>query len=98
MTEIQNIYFNIGEDCPPEFIKQKVLEAYEKYPKIRMIFDLDGQKISISAMKKTKKVFEEIGVEKLHETCIVAREGFKATLIKQFLKLVKTQRPVKILT
>ena len=70
---------------------------YSKYDKIRMIYDLDGQNVSMSAMLKLKKVFEEIGVEHLDETCIICKDGIKKTLIKKFLKLVKTERPVRFL-
>ena len=96
--KIKNIYFNIDENYPPEELKEKVLYAYEHYPKVRMIFDLDGVKVSnIGCMKKVKKVFEEIGVEKLVETCVYSKEKYKLMLVKQFLKLVKTERPVRYL-
>jgi len=95
MTEIENLYFNIGEECDIALLKKEVLLAYSKYEKIRMIYDLDGKNVSMKAMLQLKKVFEDIGVEKLEETCIVCKDGFKKTLIKNFLKLVKTERPVR---
>lgn len=93
---VDNVYYNIGEDYSIEQFKKEILEEYATKEKIRLIFDLDGKKISMGPMKKLKKVFEEIGVEKLEETCILAgNKGIKLTLIKQFLKLVKTKKPVK---
>lgn len=97
MTEVENLYFNIGEECDIEALKKEVLAAYDKYEKIRMIYDLDGKNVSMKAMMSLKRVFEDIGVEKLEETCIVCQEGFKKTLIKNFLKLVKTERPVRFI-
>ena len=94
---VENMYFNIGSDYSTEQLKEEVLAAYSKYDKIRMIYDLDGQNVSMSAMLKLKKVFEEIGVEHLEETCIVCKDGIKKTLIKKFLTLVKTERPVRFL-
>ena len=97
MVEVENIYYNIGEDYNPTDFKKEILEAYSKYDKIRLIFDLEGKKINIKSMSKLKKIFEEIGVEKLEETCIIARDGFKKTLIKNFLKIVKTKKPVNFI-
>ena len=95
--EVENMYFNIGEEYSTEKLKGEILEAYSKYDKIRMIYDLDNQNVSMKAMMNLKKVFEEIGVEHLEETCIVCKDGIKKTLIKNFLKLVKTERPVRFI-
>ena len=98
MTEnVENMYFNIGEEYSTELLKEEVLAAYCKYDKIRMIYDLNGKNISMSGMLKLKKVFEEIGVDHLEETCIICKDGIKKTLIKNFLKLIKTERPVKFI-
>ena len=97
MVHIDNIYYNIGDDYEVSVFKQEILKYYEEKEKIRLIFDLDGKSVSMSSMKKIKKVFEEIGVDGLEETCIIAKNGFKKTLIKNFLKIVKTERPVKFL-
>ena len=94
---VENLYFNIGAEYSTEELKEEVLAAYAKYDKIRMIYDLNGKNVSMSAMLKLKKVFEEIGVEHLEETCIICKDGIKKTLIKKFLTLVKTERPVKFL-
>ena len=97
MAEVETIYYNIGEDYDPDAFKKEMLEAYSKHDKIRLIFDLEGKKINMKAMTKIKKIFEEIGVEHLEETCIIAKDGFKKTLIKNFLKIVKTKKPVKFI-
>ena len=94
---IDNIYYNIGDNYSPEQFKNEILGFYQTKERIRLIFDLRGQKISIGPMKKLKKVFEEIGVEKLEETCVLADKSFKLSLIKNFLKIVKTERPVKFI-
>ena len=94
---IDNIYYNIGEEYNVEEFKKQMIVHYREKERVRLIFDLAGKNISMSPMKKLKKVFEEIGVEKLEETCIIVKKGFKKTLIQQFLKLIKTERPVKFL-
>ena len=95
---VKNIYFNIGADYDPGEFKKKILDAYSSYPKIRLIFDLDNKKIELKPMFMIKKLFEKIGVTNLEETCIIVKDGFKTRLIKRFLKMVKTQRPVRFLT
>lgn len=97
MTGVDNIYYNIGEDYDTDVFKQEILKLYQEREKIRLIFDLDGQNINMTAMKKLKNVFKEIGVSGLEETCVIVKSGFKKTLIKNFLKIVKTERPVKFL-
>ena len=97
MSGVDNIYYNIGEDYDTEVFKQEILTLYQEREKIRLIFDLDGKNINMAAMKGLKKVFKEIGVSGLEETCIIVKSGFKKTLIKNFLKIVKTERPVKFL-
>jgi len=94
---VENLYFNIGSEYSTEQLKEEVLTAYAKYEKIRMIYDLNDKNVSMTAMLKLKKVFEEIGVEHLEETCIICKDGIKKTLIKKFLSLVKTERPVKFI-
>jgi hypothetical protein len=94
---VENMYFNIGGDYSTETLKEEILEGYSKYEKIRMIYDLNDKNVSMKAMLKLKKVFEEIGVEHLEETCIICKDGIKKTLIKNFLKLVKTERPVRFI-
>jgi len=97
MADIKNLYFKIDSEYPPEELKKKVLDAYRDNDKVRMIFDLDDVNIKMEAMKKVKKIFEEVGVEKLVETCICSKEKFKMMLVKQFLRLIKTERPVRFL-
>jgi hypothetical protein len=97
MTDIKNLYFKIDSEYPPEELKKRIVKAYDENEKIRMIFDLDDVTVKMDAMKKVKRIFEEVGVEKLVETCICSKEKFKMMLVKQFLRLVKTERPVRFL-
>ena len=97
MNNVDNIYYNIGGDYDTNIFKQEILILYKEREKIRLIFDLDGQSINMTAMKNLKKVFKDIGVSGLEETCIIVKNGFKKTLIKNFLKIIKTERPVKFL-
>ncbi len=97
MGDIEDIYFNIGSDCDTNALRLDILKAYNDYERIRMIYDLNDKKVSFDAMKKIKRIFDDIGVEKLEETCIICKDGFKKTLIKNFLKLVKTKRPVRFI-
>ena len=94
---IDNVYYNIGEENNADNFKEEMLQHYEEKERVRLIFDLAGRNISMGPMKKLKKVFEEIGVHKLEETCIIVKKGLKKTIIQQFLKLVRTERPVKFL-
>ena len=88
---------NKEEAMNKETLKKELIQAYADNERIRTIFDLANKKINFGAMKKIKKIFDEIGVEKLEETCIVCKEKFKVAIVKNFLKFVKTQRPVKFL-
>ena len=98
MSDIINIYFNISEKYPVEMVREKIISAYRDYPKVRMVFDLNGVSLTgIGAMKKVKKIFEELGVEKLVETCVISHDRIKRGLVQQFLKLVKTERQVRFL-
>ena len=67
---------------------------YREKERIRLIMDLDGQDVTFDAFKKLKKVFDDLGVEKLEETCVICKDGIKKTLIRQFIKLIPTKRPV----
>lgn len=97
MSDIEDLYFNIGSDCDIGLLKKDILEAYDKYDKVRMIYDLKDKNVSFNAMMKIKRIFDDVGVENLEETCIICQEGFKKNLIKNFLKLVKTKRPVRFI-
>ena len=94
--KIDNIYFNISED-DYEFFRDSIAKCYLERERIRMIIDLEGKEVSLRAFKKIKKVFDDLGVEKLEETCVLCKDGIKKTLIKQFIKLIPTKRPVKFL-
>ncbi len=98
MADIKNIYFKISEGYPVEKVRERIVYAYENYDKIRMVFDLNGVQLTgLGAMKKVKKIFEDLGVEKLVETCVISHEKIKRGLVQQFLKLVKTEREVRFL-
>lgn len=98
MSEIKNIYFKIGEGYPVEKVKERIVDAYNKYDKVRMVFDLNGVKLTgLGDMKKVKKIFEELGVEKLVETCIISYDKIKRGLVQLFLERVKTERVVRFL-
>lgn len=96
--DIINIYFNVGEDYSPDDLEKKVVAAYEEHDHIRMVFNLDKVNVSsIKPMLKVKKVFERIGVKKLVETCVYSSESRKLMLVKTFLKMMRTERPVRFL-
>ena len=81
MSKIINIYFNISENYPVSKVRERIVYAYEHYDKIRMVFDLNRVSITgLGAMKKVKKIFEELGVEKLIETCVISHEKLKRGL------------------
>lgn len=96
--DIINIYFNVGEDYSPDGLEKKVIAAYNAHDHIRMIFNLDKVNVtSIKPMLKVKKVFKRIGVKKLVETCVYSSESRKLILVKTFLKMFDTERPVRFL-
>ena len=102
MVHIDNIYFNVGEE-DYEMFRNTIEKCYsdENIERMRLIMDLEGKSVSLSSFRKLKKVFDELGVEKLEETCVMCDDGFKKTLIKKFLKMFTTgkfpKRPVIIL-
>jgi hypothetical protein len=96
MVKIDNIYFNISED-DYQLFRDTIDECYKDRERIRMIMDLEGKEVSLRAFKKIKKVFDDLGVEKLEETCVLCKDGIKKNLIKRFIKLIPTKRPVKFL-
>jgi hypothetical protein len=98
MTDIKNIYFNISEGYPVEKVREKIVYAYKNYDKVRMVFDLNGVNVTgLGAMKKVKKIFEELGVEKLVETCVISHDYYKRKLVKLFLSQEKTERDVRFI-
>ena len=91
---IDNVYYNIGKDYDPVAFREDMKRHYREKERIRLIMDLDGQDVTFDAFKKLKKVFDDLGVEKLEETCVICKDGIKKTLIRQFIKLIPTKRPV----
>lgn len=96
MVKIDNIYFCISEN-DYEYFRNRIAECYRERERIRMIIDLENKEVSFNAFKKLKKVFDDLGVEKLEETCVLCQDGFKKNLIKNFIKLIPTKRDVKFL-
>lgn len=96
MVKIDNIYFNIDEN-DYQLFRDTIEKCYKERERIRMIMDLEGKEVSFHAFKKIKKVFDELGVDKLEETCVLCKDGFKKKLIKNFISLIPTKRPVKFL-
>lgn len=92
---IDNVYYNIDKNYDSEKFKNDIKEYYDTRERIRLIMDLEGKDISFDAFKKLKKVFDELGVEKLEETIVLCKDGFKKTLIKKFISIIPTKRPVK---
>lgn len=97
MTFVANIYYNIGSGFNYEEVKKNITDAYAKNDMNRLIIDLENQKVEINEMKRFKKIFAELGVEKLEATYIICKDKWKKNVINTFLKLIKTQRPVKFL-
>lgn len=96
VSKVDNIYFNVSEE-DYEFFRNKIAECYQEREKIRMIIDVENKNVSFSAFLKLKKVFDELGVEKLVETCVLCKDGIKKTLISTFISKIPTKRPVKFL-
>ena len=99
MVKIFNAYFNFGGSYNLENFEKEVTDAYYSHERIGMIIDLENRSIGMSNLsdfKKLKKLFEEdnLGVEKLEETIVLCKDGFKKTIIKKFIKMIPTKRPV----
>jgi len=100
MVKIFNAYFNFGGDYNLDNFEKDVTDVYYAHDKIRMIIDLDKKSISMSNLgdfKKLKRLFDEdnLGVENLEETIVICKDGFKKTIIKKFIQMIPTKRPVK---
>jgi hypothetical protein len=102
MVKIDNIYFNVGEE-DYQIFRDTVEKCYKDRERVRLIMDLEGKKVKLSSFMKLKKVFDELGVEKLEETCVLCDDGWKKTIIKSFMGAMKKvnenfpKRPVKFL-
>lgn len=97
MVFIDNIYYNIGIGFDANQVRKDIETAYRERERIRLIIDLANQKIELGEMKRFKKIFDELGVEKLEETCVICRDQFKRVIINNFLKIIPTKRPVKFI-
>lgn len=99
MIKIFNAYFNFSEGYDLKNFEKDVTDAYNSHERIRMIIDLENRSIgmnNLSEFKKLKKLFDEdnLGVEKLEETIVLCKDGLKKTIIKKFIKMIPTKRPV----
>lgn len=96
MLKVDNIYFSVSEE-DYDYFRKRIAECYRDKEKIRMIIDVENKNVSLSAFLKLKKVFDELGVEKLLETCVLCKDGLKKKLISGFISKIPTKRPVKFL-
>lgn len=94
---INNIYFNIGCGFDSTKVRKEIVNAYTVHNRIRIIIDLAGAKVELGEMKRFKKIFDELGVDKLEETCVICKDPFKRKLINSFLKIIPTKRPVRFI-
>ena len=97
---IQDIYMKLSDNSDIEEVKKKILKDFEKYEKIRYIFDITQGSVSIKSMKELKIFFDnnkELVEKKLEETCIVLEGSVKKRIITFFLNSVKKIRPVRII-
>lgn len=104
MVFIFNAYFDFEKNDNIKLFEEKITEYYSFHKKIRLIIDLGNKEIGMKDLplfKKLKIIFDDdnLGVEKLLETIVICKEGFKRTIIKKFLKIpgFKPKRPVKFL-
>jgi hypothetical protein len=98
--DIYNAYFNFKIGYEEEMFRSEISKLYNEKDKIRLIIDLENRDIglnNINDFKKIKKVFDDLGIEKLEETIIICKNGFKKKIIKGFMKIVPTKRPVKFI-
>lgn len=94
-----NAYFDISQGYDVETFRKEMEELYNTYPKVRLIMDLEKRDISMSSLnefKKLKRIFDDdqLGVEKLIETIVLCKDGIKKSIVKHFIKLIPTKRPV----
>jgi hypothetical protein len=98
MTVIFNAYFSFKIGYNEDMFRNEIIKLYKDKEKIRLIIDLENRDIGLSNLgdfKKIKKIFDDLGVEKLLETIIICKDGIKKNIIKGFMKIVPTKRPVK---
>jgi hypothetical protein len=99
LVEEFNAYFYISPDYDINVFRKEMEKHYNSHEKVRLIMDLEDREIgldSFSDFKRLKKVFDEddLGVEKLIETIVICKNGFKKRIIQRFIKLIPTKREV----
>lgn len=104
MVYIFNAYFDFENNDNIDLFEKKITDYYQKYKQIRLIIDLGDRNISMKDLplfKKLKIIFDDkhLGVENLLETIVICKEGFKRSIVKNFLNLpgFRPKRDVKFL-
>ena len=97
---IQNIYVAPNKKTEKEQLVEIVRKAYETHDKIRFIFDLKNESVTIDSVKKFSDLFDnfkEDTQKKLVETCVIIEDKFSASIFQKGINMVKLVKPVKII-
>jgi len=99
MVYIFYAYFNFDKNYNIDNFRSQMDIYYHKYEKIKLIIDLEDREVGLSDLtkfKQLKRIFDDdqLGVEKLVDTNIICKNGFKKKIIKGFIKIIPTKRPV----
>lgn len=97
---IPNAYYAPKKTTTQNDLENFVKINYEKYNKVRFIFDLKNENVDINTMKKFSETFDKfrsLTLVKLVETCIIITDPISASIFKKGLNLVRVDKPVKII-
>ena len=97
---IPNAYFAPKKTTSQTDLENFVKLNYEKYNKVRFIFDLKNESVDINTMKKFSETFDKFRshtLQKLVETCIIITDPLSASVFKKGLNMVRVDKPVKII-
>ncbi len=97
---IQNIYIAPNKKTEKSKLLELVGNAFKNYDKVRFIFDLKNETITIDSVKKFSDLYDNFKEEtqkKLVETCVVIEDKFSASIFQKGIGMIKLVKPVKII-
>jgi len=97
---INNIYVAPNKKTEKKTLEELVKKSFAENEKVRFIFDLKNETITIDSIKNFSDIFDKFKDEtkqKLVETCVIIQDKLSAAVFKKGLDMVKLDKPVKII-